>query len=69
MNILGVDFSGAQNDRNTWLAQGFLENTRLSLASCACVSRDELAPGPGSCLRGEFRPGPGPLPVPYGSGG
>ena len=43
MNILGVDFSGAQNDRNTWLAQGFLENTRLSLASCACVSRDELA--------------------------
>ena len=43
MNILGVDFSGAQNDRNTWLAQGFLENTRLSLTSCACVSRDELA--------------------------
>ena len=43
MNILGVDFSGAQNDRNTWLAQGFLEDTCLSLASCRWVSRDELA--------------------------
>ena len=43
LNILGVDFSGAQSDRNTWLAQGFLIGDRLSLASCGWVSRDELA--------------------------
>ena len=42
VHILGVDFSGAQDDRNTWLAEGFLEGNRLSLESCRPVSRHEL---------------------------
>ena len=42
MQILGVDFSGAQTDRNTWLAQGSLRDDTLSLNSCRPVSRSEL---------------------------
>ena len=42
MQILGVDFSGAQTDRNTWLARGSLRDDTLSLNSCRPVSRSEL---------------------------
>ena len=42
MQILGVDFSGAQTDRNTWLARGSLRDEILSLNSCRSVSRAEL---------------------------
>ena len=42
MQILGVDFSGAQTDRNTWLARGSLRDETLSLNSCRPVSRAEL---------------------------
>ena len=42
MQILGVDFSGAQTDRNTWLARGSLWGNTLSLESCRPVSRAEL---------------------------
>ena len=42
MQILGVDFSGAQTDRNTWLARGSLRDDTLSLNSCRPVSRAEL---------------------------
>ena len=42
MQILGVDFSGAQTDRNTWLARGSLRDEILSLNSCRPVSRAEL---------------------------
>ena len=47
MQILGVDFSGAQTDRNTWLARGSLRGNTLSFDSCRPVKRakltDELA--------------------------
>jgi len=42
LEILGVDFSGAQADNNTWLAQGLLEAGELTLHSCRAVSRAEL---------------------------
>ncbi len=42
MQILGVDFSGAQTDRNTWLARGSLRDDTLSLNSCRPVGRAEL---------------------------
>ena len=43
MQILGVDFSGAQTDRNTWLARGSLRGNTLSFNGCRPVSRAELA--------------------------
>jgi hypothetical protein len=52
LEILGVDFSGAQADNNTWLAQGLLEAGGLRLHSCRAVCRAELTeilanlPGP-----------------------
>ena len=42
MNIIGVDFSGAKSDRNTWLAQGSLSNTTLTLNECHPITRSEL---------------------------
>jgi hypothetical protein len=42
MQILGVDFSGAQTDRNTWLARGSLRDDTLTFDSCRPVSRAEL---------------------------
>ena len=43
MNIIGVDFSGAKSDRNTWVAAAVLDSTTLRLNSSRSVSRDELA--------------------------
>lgn len=43
MNIIGVDFSGAKSDRNTWVATAVLDSTTLRLDSSRPVSRDELA--------------------------
>ena len=40
--ILGVDFSGARADNNTWLARGTLEGTALTLHECRRVARQEL---------------------------
>ena len=45
MEILGVDFSGARSDKNTWVAQGRLDGQELVLESCRPVSRSQL-----SCL-------------------
>ena len=45
MEILGVDFSGARPDNNTWVAQGRLDGQELVLESCRPVSRSQL-----SCL-------------------
>jgi hypothetical protein len=42
LEILGVDFSGARADNNTWLAQGLLDAEGLTLRSCRSVSRGEL---------------------------
>lgn len=43
MNIIGVDFSGAKSDRNTWVATAVLDSATLRLDSSRSVSRDELA--------------------------
>ena len=43
VNILGVDFSGAAPDNNTWVARGWLSAAGLELADCRRVSRGELA--------------------------
>ena len=42
MEILGVDFSGAKSDQNTWLARGSFDDERLRLDSCSPVTRKEL---------------------------
>lgn len=41
--ILGVDFSGAKHDKNTWVTQGKLENNTLVLESCQAIPRAKLA--------------------------
>ncbi len=47
MRIIGVDFSGAQTDRKTWVARGELDNNVLTIESCDRIRRaaltDELA--------------------------
>ena len=42
MNIIGVDFSGAKPDQNTWMAQGFTDGPTLTLTECQPISRSEL---------------------------
>ena len=42
MEILGVDFSGARSDNNTWVAEGRLDGQGLVLESCRPVSRTQL---------------------------
>ena len=52
MEIIGVDFSGARSDNNTWITRGRLDGDELVLQSCQPISRSELAdmlanrPGP-----------------------
>ncbi len=41
--ILGVDYSGAQADKNTWVTQGVLSGGILELKSCEPTPRAELA--------------------------
>ena len=41
--ILGVDFSGAKADKNTWVTKGVLSDGTLTLESCAPTPRAELA--------------------------
>ena len=43
MDVMGVDFSGAKSDRNTWLAQGVYDGNFLALKDCRPVSRGDLA--------------------------
>ena len=43
MEILGVDFSGAAPDNNTWVAAGTLVNGGLELRECFPASRDLVA--------------------------
>ncbi len=40
--ILGVDYSGAQADKNTWVAQGTLSGGTLELISCEPTPRARL---------------------------
>ena len=42
MRIIGVDFSGAKADRNTWLARGELDDNVLAIESCARIHRAAL---------------------------
>jgi hypothetical protein len=52
VNIMGVDFSGARSDQNTWLARGRLDGQALVLHECRPVTRLQLTelladtPGP-----------------------
>ncbi|PKB63702.1 MAG: hypothetical protein BZY80_06100, partial [SAR202 cluster bacterium Io17-Chloro-G2] len=43
IKILGVDFSGAAPDNNTWVAQGWLSGAGLELEVCHKLGRGELA--------------------------
>ena len=40
--IIGVDFSGAARDRDTWVAQGFLDNGNLLLERVQPIRRGDL---------------------------
>ena len=42
MNIIGVDYSGARSDRQTWVAEGVLDGP-MQLEGYRRVSRDELS--------------------------
>ena len=42
MRIIGVDYSGARGDRNTWISRGLLEGGQLVLESCESISREVL---------------------------
>ena len=41
--ILGVDFSGAKSDKNTWVTRGTLRGNSLEISSCEPTPRAELA--------------------------
>jgi hypothetical protein len=41
--IVGVDFSGAKADKNTWVTQGILTGGVLTIDSCASTPRADLA--------------------------
>ena len=41
--ILGVDFSGAKSDKNTWVTWGTLSGNSLEISSCEPTPRAELA--------------------------
>ena len=41
--ILGVDFSGAKSDKNTWVTRGTLSGNSLEIGSCEPTPRAELA--------------------------
>ena len=43
MNIIGIDYSGARSDRQTWVAEGVLDGPMLRLEGCRRVSREELS--------------------------
>ncbi len=42
MRVYGVDFSGARDDKNTWLAEGSVEDGVLTLDSCRPIRRAHL---------------------------
>ena len=39
ITILGVDFSGAKADKNTWVTQGVLSGGALTIGSCDSTPR------------------------------
>lgn len=44
MKIIGIDYSGAKSDRNTWLTEGVLgSNNRLELTEPRRIGRNDLA--------------------------
>ena len=43
VQILGVDYSGARADNNTWVARGSLDGIGLKLEECSRITRAELA--------------------------
>ena len=49
MRIMGVDFSGAKGDNNTWVSAGTLEDSSLTVESCARISRVELTGALANC--------------------
>ena len=42
MRIIGVDFSGARADRNTWVAEGELNGNVLTIENCRPITRVDL---------------------------
>ena len=40
--IIGVDFSGAQSDKNTWMTECVLRGQDLEIRECRCIRRNEL---------------------------
>ncbi len=41
-HILGVDFSGAQSDKNTWITEGWLTGGALHIERCRSIKRNVL---------------------------
>ena len=42
MRVIGVDYSGAKDNRGTWAARGIFDGGVLALETCACIKRDAL---------------------------
>ena len=40
--VLGVDFSGAQSDKNTWITKGWLTGNALHIEYCRPIKRNDL---------------------------
>ena len=49
VQVMGVDFSGAKSDNNTWLAVGKLDGASLTIQECARVTRRELTETLAAC--------------------
>lgn len=61
MDIIGVDFSGAKSDRNTWVSTAVLDGATLRLDSCCSMTREGLA----GVLTGTSRPAVAALDFPF----
>ena len=42
MLVIGVDYSGAKTDKNTWISRGLFTDNQLVLETCELISRDNL---------------------------
>ena len=42
VKIIGVDFSGAQSDKNTWITEGWLNGSALHIERCRSIKRNVL---------------------------
>ncbi len=60
--IFGVDYSGAESDKDTWLSRGTVNGQTLELAECRSISRADLT----ELLAGQVKPAIVAMDFPFG---